>query len=392
VTFANFHGYRVVRGFRPFPYAIRMTDSSAIHFRNVHVDSNSSAPYCPATGDCRQYARSSKYSYGTCIWDSKLNAEVRDREFAYLDVTGARAPATPARPLPVLAPGAKVEKLSSGFYNISGAAVDATGRPYFVDAFWHRIYRWSPETKELTLVRDNPLSPVNLAFDKAGDLIVLSSGGSGMAPYSFRPDGAEDEITLLPREPLAEHPGATPVLPVNYWVNGDFTNTLSTDTYEYVTLEQMFRKVVTTRTPYQYVSPDRTLFIPADEVFVQGPPHLGYKWAYPLQTFGLAKAEQGRPFYVTNESEQRTYRGKVNADGTLSDLRLFAEQGGESVAQDKAGNVYLAAGQVFVYNPAGKLIDTILVPERPLQLIFGAKDGRTLFILTQSSLYAVRMR
>ena len=100
----------------------------------------------------------------------------------------------------------------------------------------------------------------------------------------------------------------------------------------------------------------------------------------------------GRPFYVTNESEQRTYSATVNPDGTLSGMKLFAEQGGESLAQDRAGNVYLAAGQVFVYNPSGKLIDTITVPERPLDVVFGGKDLRTLFILTQSSLYAVRPR
>jgi len=47
---------------------------------------------------------------------------------------------------------------------------------------------------------------------------------------------------------------------------------------------------------------------------------------------------------------------------------------------------------VFVYNSAGKPIDTILVPERPLDLVFGGKDRHTLFILTQSSLYAVRMQ
>jgi sugar lactone lactonase YvrE len=104
------------------------------------------------------------------------------------------------------------------------------------------------------------------------------------------------------------------------------------------------------------------------------------------------KAVSGKPFYVTNESEQRTYTGSVNADGTLSGLRLFAEQGGESLAQDSQGNVYLAAGQVFVYNPAGKLIDTIAVPERPIDLVFGGKDGRTLFMLTPSSLYAARTR
>ena len=110
------------------------------------------------------------------------------------------------------------------------------------------------------------------------------------------------------------------------------------------------------------------------------------------QAFGLVKAVPGKPFYVTNESEQRTYTGSVNADGTLSGLRLFAEQGGENLAQDSEGNVYLAAGQVFVYSPSGKLIDTIPVPERPLDLVFGGKDRRTLFILTHSSLYAVRTR
>ena len=360
LTIANFHGYRVVRGFRPFPYAIRLTQSRDIRFRNIHVDSNSSAPYCPESGPCRQYVRSSKFSYETCIFDPNLNAEVRDREFAFLNVPGdpgapgAGSRARPVRPSPVLAPGASVEKLSTGFYNISGAAVDAAGRLHFVDAHWHRIYRWDPEKKELTVVRDNPLDPVNLVFDKAGNLIVVSSGGTGMAVYAFRPDAPEEEITVLEREPAAERPGMTAILPVNYWVNGDFTNTLSTDTYRYVSIDEMFRKLVTTRTPYQYVSPDRSLFIPADDVYVQGPPHLGYKCAHILQAFGLVKAAPERPFYVTNESEQRTYRGKVNPDGTLADLRLFVEQGGENLAQDRNGNVYLAAGQVFVYDSSGK--------------------------------------
>ena len=51
----------------------------------------------------------------------------------------------------------------------------------------------------------------------------------------------------------------------------------------------------------------------------------------------------------------------MNADGTLSGLRLFAEQGGESLAQDSEGNVYMAAGQVFVYDSSGKPIETITV-------------------------------
>ncbi len=391
ITIANYHGYRVVRSYHPVPYAIGIYDSSDIHFRNVHVDSNSAMAQCDEAG-CRQIARSSKVSFDNCIFDQTLHAEVRDREFAWLDVSGKLAPLNPRGLSTVLEPGAALEKLSGGFYNISGGAVDASGQLYFVDAHFQRIYRWSPETKDLRIVRDNPLDPVNLAFDKAGNLIVVSSGGKGLTVYSFRPDGPEDRITVLQPEPSVERPDMTAILPVNYWVNGDFTDTLSTRTYEYVSLDQMFTKVVSTRMPYQYVSPDRTVFIPGDEAFLQGPPYFGYKFAYILQAFGLVKAVPGKAFYVTNESEQRTYRGSVNADGTLSGLRLFAEQGGESLTQDSEGNVYLAAGQVFVYNSAGRLIDSIPVPERPLDLLFGGKDRRTLFILTHSSLYAVRTR
>ena len=54
--------------------------------------------------------------------------------------------------------------------------------------------------------------------------------------------------------------------------------------------------------------------------------------------------------------------------------RLFAEQGGESLTVDEKGNVYIAAGQVYVYNPSGELIDTIDVPERPSQLFLGARS------------------
>jgi sugar lactone lactonase YvrE len=73
-------------------------------------------------------------------------------------------------------------------------------------------------------------------------------------------------------------------------------------------------------------------------------------------------------------------------------MKIFVNQGGESVTTDSHGNVYVAAGQIFVYSPAGRLIDTIDVPERPLQVMFGGKDGRTLFIPARTALYAVRTR
>jgi sugar lactone lactonase YvrE len=59
---------------------------------------------------------------------------------------------------------------------------------------------------------------------------------------------------------------------------------------------------------------------------------------------------------------------------------------------DTLGNVYIAAGEIYVYSPAGKLIETIEVPERPVQLVFGGADRRTLFVPARSSLYSVRTR
>ena len=109
--------------------------------------------------------------------------EVREREFAALDI-----PADPPRPQPpsasaVLAAGATVKKLEDGFFSIAGATVDATGKLYFVDRHYQRIYSWSP-AEGIEVVRDNPLDPVNLAFDKSGNLIVMSSSGPDATVYT----------------------------------------------------------------------------------------------------------------------------------------------------------------------------------------------------------------
>jgi sugar lactone lactonase YvrE len=262
--------------------------------------------------------------------------------------------------------------VASGFFNISGGAIDASGDIYFVDSHRQTIYRWSVATHQLSTVRDNPLDPVQLFFDRAGDLIVVSYAGKGTV-YSFKPDAQDDDVTLLEAEPTVPRPGLTPVLPVDYWRN-----------------ENDFLEDISTKRPYQFVSPDGTTFFSAGEDFVTGELYYGSKLNDTLRAFGLALAVAGQPYYVSDESGEKTYIGSVGVDGAISNLRLFAEQGGESVTVDDRGNVYIAAGQVFVYNPSGDLIDIIDIPERPSQLLFGGTDGKTLFVLARSSLYAVQ--
>ena len=353
ITVANFHIYRVISMFQPFPWAIKITDSKNIHFRNIHCYSNS------------------KVSFDATVYDQTLNADIRQREFAWLNVSGAAPQSRPKVASPVLIPGAKVEKLAGGFFNISGGAAAPSGDFYFVDAHWQRIYRWAAATRQLSTVSDTPLDPDNLAFDKAGNLMVVSYTGNGTV-YTFKPGSADGamQITLLKPEPAVARPGTTPVLAVSDYHLG---------------LPPRPR-------PYQYVSPDGTTFLSAGQDFVSGSLNWGVKGADLIRSFGLAPAVPGKPYYLTDESELRTYSASVGPDGGITGVKLFAEQGGEGVAADVQGNVYIASGNIYVYNPSGKLIDTIDVPERPLQLVFGGKDGQTLFIPARSSLYAVRTR
>ena len=394
ITVANYHGYRVTHMEQPFPYAVRIADSNNIHFRNVHVDANSSIGLCDVSG-CRQAVRSNKVPFENAIVDDTLHSEVRDREFAWLDLSDN----SPIKTVPtqrastITESSALPERLATGFFNISGGAVDATGQLYFVDAHFQRIYHWSPVSHNAVVMRDAPLDPVNLVFDKSGNLIVLSSGGKELTAYAFRPEAPASQLTVLKLQPATDHPDLTAALPVDYWFNGDFANTLSsTQPYTYTSLQQMFERGLSTRKTFQFVSPDNSLFIPTDAPIVQGEPYFGTKWTPILEAYGLTKAVPGKPFYATNEAEQRTYRGTINSDGSLSQITPFVEQGGESLVQDIKGNVYIAAGQLFVYSPAVKLIDIIRVPERPHDILFGGKDRRTLYLLSDHSLYSIRMR
>ncbi len=49
-------------------------------------------------------------------------------------------------------------------------------------------------------------------------------------------------------------------------------------------------------------------------------------------------------------------------------------------------------GRALGHSAAREPFNTVEVLERPLQLVFGGPDGRTLFIPARTSLYAVRVR
>jgi sugar lactone lactonase YvrE len=360
----------------------------------VHVNAESGVAMCDQNG-CTTFLRASKFPDENAIEDMTHHLEVREREFAVLDVPAAPLPPAPANAAAALAGRplgpARVRKLEDGFFSISGAAVDAAGKLYFTDRWRQRIYGWSA-AEGLTVERDHPLDPVNLAFDQSGNLLVLSSAGAQSTVYSFRPGTPGGPMTEIALQDTKPHPGARAILPVNYWNNGEFANQLDFEKMTYTTLGEMFRVDVSTPRAKQYVSPDGSVFLPAARVIQQGPAdYQGWRFSDSLDAHGFVSAAPGGRVYVSSESEDVTYRATVKPDGSLTDLQPFAPRGGECVAVDGRGNVYVANGQIFVFDPAGKEIGRIDAPERPIDIVFGGAGKRTLFILGHHALFATQV-
>ena len=357
IIFANLYLYRVVSTYSPFPYAVRISSSRDLRFRNIHL-------YSP-----------SKLAFDNTIFDQTHGAEIRSREIASLNISGNPPQNQVPRQSPVLAAGAKVEKLAGGFNNIDNVTVDAVGNVCFLDTRFQRIYRWSPETREVALVRDSPPEPAGLVFDKSGNLIVVTRAG---VVYAFRPDGKDGEITLLEPVPAVARPGLAAVLPISRW----------RDAHDFV-------KVNTRPSPLHYLSPDGTTFIPATEDFKNLSSMTStsrFSTIDLTRAYGFAVASTNQPFYVADEFGQKTWAFTVRSDGTLANGKVFAEEGEAGVTTDVDGNVYVAAGNIFVFDQQGKQIDVIEVPERPTSLVFGGKKRETLFIAARTSLYSVRIK
>jgi len=380
ILIANYHGYRVTRSIKPALTAVRLENVADIRFRNVHVNAESGLGTCDENG-CATYLRTSKFPYSNAIYDATSGLEVREREFAVLDVPANPVAPNVAGPVPL--------KLADGFYSLGGGTVDAAGKLYFVDHHFQRIYGWAAK-EGLTVVRDDPLDAVSLAADRSGNLLILSSFGRNGTVYSFRPGAPDGQITLIPATPAAVRPGAVTLLPGNWWNNGEFKDQLDPATYIFTTLGEMFARDVALPKASEYVSPDGSFALPAFRVFQQGPPnHLGWRFSDTLDSYGLVSARPGERVFLSNESEDKTYTGLVGKGGAVTGLKAFAQRGGESVAKGPDGRVYIANGQVFIYDQSGKPDGQIDVPERPLQLLFGGPDRHTLFILTHHALYSV---
>jgi gluconolactonase len=261
----------------------------------------------------------------------------------------------------IVANGADVRKLADGFRFTEGPASDKDGNVYFTDIPNNRIHKWSVGG-QLSTFLENSRGANGLAFDKQGSLIACA-GGSGQI-LSISPSG---DITVL----AESYQGKPLNSPNDLWIDPKGGIYFSDPRYgSRDGLPQDGEHVY-------YLSPDRKQVTRVISDMVR--PN------------GLIGTPGGK-LYVADHGADKTFVYDINLDGTLTNKQLFVSQGSDGLTLDSQGNIYLTAEAVTVYTPAGQLIETISVPERPANVCFGGTDNKTLFITARTSLYAVEMQ
>jgi gluconolactonase len=106
---------------------------------------------------------------------------------------------------------------------------------------------------------------------------------------------------------------------------------------------------------------------------------------------GIALSPDERVLYV-GSSGNDVMRYDVADDGSTSGGRVFASPGGsDGMTVDCAGNLYVTAGSVRVFDPEGNELGTITTAESPTNVAFGGSERKTLFVTAQSGVYAIEM-
>jgi hypothetical protein len=283
--------------------------------------------------------------------------------------------------------------LAHGFEFAEGICNDSKGNIYFSEQRMKRIYKWSVETNSLSLLADFPWEPLSLARDSKDNLLVVfrynpqpgfmingeqekytnppdaagtsfsgwGNSGFGTLVYSINTNHADETIQPLKKVPMNTVSNLYKALyPSNRWRDHHDFNIISVN-----------------RNEECFIAPDGVTIIPV---------------CYDLaRSCALIEAFPGKPLYASDEYDKRTVRLDVDSHGYLSNLTCFIEKGEFSSIADNQGNVYVADGDVYIFDKDGKQTGMINIPERPSTIAFGGKDKKTLFVTGRSSFYSVNI-
>jgi gluconolactonase len=266
----------------------------------------------------------------------------------------------------VVAPGAKLEKLSGNFAFTEGPTRDRAGNVFFVDQPNDRIMEWSVDGKLSTFMQ--PSGRANgMYFDAQGNLIACADEHNQL--WSISPDKT---VTVLATNFQGKYLNG----PNDVWVAPNGAMYITDPFYKRPWWDHT--TMALTNEEVFYLSPDRkNLAMVTDDL---------------KKPNGITGTPDGKNLFVSDIQANQTWRYDIQPDGSLTNKKIFCALGSDGMTIDEQGNLYLTGRGVTVFDKTGKQIDHIDVPENwTANVCFAGKDRKTLFITASKSLYSIQL-
>jgi gluconolactonase len=276
-----------------------------------------------------------------------------------------------AESIPGIGPAGKIVKLHTGFAFTEGPAADRHGNVYFTDIPNEKILKVDADGK-LSVFRDKSNHANGLMVNAQGEIVACEMDGRIVA---ISPDGKSVRVLT------DQHAGQ------RYNAPNDLVIDQSGGVYFTDPAFRAPKPLPQGKTAVYYRAPDGKVTRLVDDL---------------PNPNGVILSPDEKTLYVIPSGQAEMMAYPVAAPGKIGKGRVFCKLqqaegksggGGDGLTVDAKGNLYITSALgLQVFDPTGKLLGIIKLPEQPANVTFGGKDLKTLYVTARTSLYAVPMQ
>jgi gluconolactonase len=289
-----------------------------------------------------------------------------------------------AKPIAGIGPISGFLKLYTGFKFTEGPCADRSGNVYFSDIPNERIHRIDP-TGKLSVFVEKSNHANGLKVNAQGEIVACEMDGA-VAAYS--PDGKNRRVIAdkyegkrfnAPNDLVIDKEGGI------YFTDPSFSAPKplpqgKTCVY-YIT-----PKGGVTRLIDDLNNPNGINLSPDEKTLYVIPSGSADMMAYPIKGPGKGAGQPGG-----TEAGPAIGPGKVFCTLKQAEGKK-GMPGGDGAAIDNQGNLYITSALgLQVFNPEGKLLGILRLPEQPANVCFGGQYLRNLYVTARTSVYVAPM-
>lgn len=275
-----------------------------------------------------------------------------------------------AEKIPGVGPTGPVVKLHTKFKFTEGPAADRDGNVYFTDIPNERIHKVDTDGK-LSVFREKSNRANGLMVSATGEIYACEMAGQ-LTAYSA--DGKKRRVLIdrhdgkpfnAPNDLVIDSKGGA------YFTDPAFGAKMPLPQGK-TAVYYLSADGKTTRLVDNLPNPNGVILSPDEKTLYVIPSGQADMMSYPVEAPG--KIGKGKVFCTLKQPE-----GRKNT-------------GGDGLTVDEKGNLYITSQLgLQVYDPSGKYLGVIRLPEVPANVTFGGSDFRTLYVTARTSLYTVKM-